>query len=733
MLPMRSFPTTLSRSRARGLGRLALLLLVLGILAGGLAGCGRSRDEDASTPAAGPGGTSAQASAETSAPSPAEDTRPPQVTLSIQAPPVIHPGDLVLMLVEATDPDGPVTDYRLAIDGVDSGWRSLNPETEEHFGYEWTAGEPGTYQVVAQARDQAGNLGQAQEILEVKPRPTPQPTPQPTTPPTATPTPEGQAGQAVARILHRMNVRSGPGVEYALAAVVQAGEQYPILGRDSSGQWLQIRLGPGREPGWLFAPAVQAENADQLPVVAVTTPAGEATPTPAPVDLAPAPAPVGTVTVYETSVTLPTYPYERYQTDAVDPAFNWPYKRFDWERFQADRPAPEERSYRLLVLENDYLRISILPELGGRIWEVVHKPTGADMFYRNPVVKPSPWGPGEQRGWLALGGLEWDLPVVEHGYAWGEEWGHLPLQHSPELASVTVFTPRDGRWLNASVTVSLHAGAASFQIEPTITNLGPQALEFAYWQTALLAPGGGNKPTDQLRFLLPGDQMTVHSTEDPRLPEPGQPFDWPVYNGVDFSWLGNWGTFLGFFERPAAHGPFAGVYDGGYDGGAVRVFPADVARGSKAFGLGWQQPLDSRLYTDDGSGYVELHGGLAPTFAQGYELPPGGSVTWREVWYPVQGIAGLTYADEVAALHLRPGPGGLEAGLYPTRPMDGVLVLSAQAGELTRQPVKASPDAPFNGLLASEDALPAKGPVTIEFQDSQGHPLFRYSYTGPLR
>ena len=722
MLPMKSSLAPRVRYRPGRGASLALLLLALGLLAGTVAACGRSRDET-------PEPTPSLAQEASASPSPAPgDTRPPQVILSIQAPPEIHPGDLVLMLVEARD-DGPVTDYRLAIDGVDSGWRSLNPETEEHFGYEWTAGEPGTYQVVAQVRDQAGNLGQAQETLEVKPRPTPQPE----TAPTATPTPEGQAGQAQALILHRMNVRSGPGVEYALVAVVQAGERYPILGRDSSGEWLQVSLGAGREPGWLFAPAVQAENADDLPVVAVTTPAGDATPTPEPEDLAPAPAPVGTVTVYETTVTLLTYPYERYQSDAVDPAFNWPYKRFDWEGFLAEQPGPEERTYRLLVLENDYLRLSILPELGGRLWEAVHKPTGADMFYRNGVVKPSPWGPGEQRGWLALGGLEWDLPVPEHGYAWGEEWGHLPLQHSPELASVTVFTPRDGRWLNASVTISLHAGAASFQIEPTITNLGPEPLEFAYWQTALLAPGRGNRPTERLHFLLPGEQMTVHSTEDPRLPGPGQPFDWPVYNGVDFSWLGNWGAFLGFFERPAAHGPFAGIYDGGYDAGAVRVYPAEVARGSKVFGLGWQQPLDSTLYTDDGSAYVELHGGLAPTFDDRYSLPAGASVSWREVWYPVQGIDDLTYADEVAAIHVRPGPEGLELGFYPTRPMDGALVLSTEAGELARQPVKTSPDAPFNGLLAPASVLPASGPVTVEFQDSQGHSLFRYSYAGPLR
>ncbi|MEZ4617714.1 MAG: DUF5107 domain-containing protein [Caldilineaceae bacterium] len=157
---------------------------------------------------------------------------------------------------------------------------------------------------------------------------------------------------------------------------------------------------------------------------------------------APAPAPVGTVVYYEDQVTLPTYPYERYQSDVVDPTYNWPYKRFDVERFRAEAPTPEPRIYRLLVLENAYLKVLIMPELGGRIWRVIHKPSGAPIFYQNDVVKPTHWGTDQQLGWLALGGIEWGLPVSEHGYDWGVLWGYIPLQHSEDLAAVTVFTQR---------------------------------------------------------------------------------------------------------------------------------------------------------------------------------------------------------------------------------------------------------------------------------------------------
>lgn len=456
--------------------------------------------------------------------------------------------------------------------------------------------------------------------------------------------------------------------------------------------------------------------------------AAKVTPTPTPVvtmaNSAPAPAPVGTVVYYEESVTLPTYPYERYQTDARDVTYNWPYKKFDIDRFRAEAPKPVNRQYRVIVLENSYLKVLILPEVGGRIWQVIHKPSGAAMFYQNSVVKPTHWGNVDQLGWLALGGLEWNLPVIEHGYDWGAPWGFIPLQQSEDLATVTIFTPQDGRYLNASITISLRAGAAAFEIEPTLTNVSNHTLAFSYWQDALLAPGSGKQPSARLHFVLPTDRMTIHSTFDKSLPAAGQPFAWPIYAKRDLSLLGNWQQYMGFFEVPAAHGPFTGVYDGASDSGAVRVYPADVMRGSKVFALGWGDRLGSDNFTDDTSFYVELHGGLAPTFNDQYRLPANGSVNWREVWYPVHGISDLTFANEVAALAVQPTNRGLRVGLYPTRPIDGTIVVALAGKELVRKAVQVRPDAPFNNLLTSAP-LPT-GLLSIQFQDAAGRVLLAY-------
>lgn len=185
------------------------------------------------------------------------------------------------------------------------------------------------------------------------------------------------------------------------------------------------------------------------------------------------------VQVSEGTVTLMTYPLERYQTAVVDPQYKWPYQRFDFDRFRAEAPKPQPRTYRTLVLENEYLRLTILPELGGRLWRVVHKPTGNDLFYHNSVVMPSPWGPAGMRGWLAIGGLEWNLPVVEHGYAWGTPWDVTALRNDGQTAAVTLSTPRDGRTLGASVTIGLRVGEAAFSVDQAVTNLSDEPVRFA--------------------------------------------------------------------------------------------------------------------------------------------------------------------------------------------------------------------------------------------------------------
>lgn len=481
----------------------------------------------------------------------------------------------------------------------------------------------------------------------------------------------------------------------------------------------------------LPTPTAASTNA---PVVSPTL-AATSTPAPQPTR-ATTPTAAPTVSLYERQITLNTYPFAAFQREVTDPVFNWSWRMLDRAAYEAAQPQPTPQALREVVLENEFLRLGVLPDLGGRLIECYYKPTRHQVFYRNPVLKPSPWGPpgrdGLEAGWLAAGGVEWGIPVEEHGYAWGTPWGYDTPQPSPDEATITVFQEPQGR-LQISVDITLRAGEAAFTVRTRLTNATGQEATFKYWINAMLAPGGRNRPGPELRLILPINEVTVHSTGDSTLPGSGQAMSWPIFQGRDLSRLGNWRQYLGFFARPAAAAGFAGVYDLAADEGLARVFPADVMRGVKFFGLGWSDPLPAALYTDDGSSYVEMHGGLAPTFDQRVNLGAGETLYWEETWFPVAGIGTFVYADQDGAVNLRATAQGLQIAIYPVRSFSGKLTVSVDGAAIANLPVTLNPARPFDQVIAVPANVPARAPVAVQLLDAEGTAILQFEQEMTLR
>lgn len=422
----------------------------------------------------------------------------------------------------------------------------------------------------------------------------------------------------------------------------------------------------------------------------------------------------------EGQVTIPTYPYANFTSEAWNATFNMPYAVLDRAAYDASSPVPIDVAYRTFIVENDYLTLTFLPDLGGRLYEVVYKPTGHQVTYRNPVLKPSPWGPPEQGWWLAAGGFEWCLPVEEHGYEWGVPW-KLSATSDGQSVTVTLRDSSTGDRVQAEIAVRLEAGAGYFTIRPRLENPTDAPLDVKYWTNAMLAPGGQNKPSSNLRFVLPDSvtNVTIHSRGDEFLPDYDQRMPWPILDGTDLSRLGNWNRWLGFFEDPAV-GDFVAAYDEGYDEGIVRVYSADAVPGAKVFAFGWQDPISWANWTDDGSSYVEIHGGPAPTFDDSVTIPAGGSLQWTETWYPVAGLGGLRCADGIAALNLSAGSGQAHVAIAVPRSWSGDSVLLLNGQERWRQTVSLLPGQPFLSTVDLGIDTPEAGRLTLHLEAPDG-------------
>jgi serine/threonine protein phosphatase PrpC len=380
--------------------------------------------------------------------------------------------------------------------------------------------------------------------------------------------------------------------------------------------------------------------------------------------------------VYETTLTIPTYGYELgfQATQPDDPVY--PYPRLDFSQIGPLTP----RTYRAVVLENDYVSLTILPELGGRLYRWVDKATGRQLLYQNPVVKPTQWG---YRGWwLAAGGIEWAFPVEEHGLNEWRSWNYS-REYTANGLSITVSNVEDRTGMEIGVSISLDADHSYVTIQPWARNDTSQAHDYQLWLNAMLTLGS-NSVGGHTQFIIPAGQVTVHSSGDGELPGPGDAMNWPVHGGRDMSWYGNWSGYLGFFVPHVAAG-FVGLYDHDADQGIVRAFTPGWPSGTKFFG---PAGLDPTLWTDDGSNYVELWSGATGSFWAYATLNPGESVAWSERWYPVKGLGGFNYANESAALRLTASATGDEAEI-------GVAVSTLTTGQVTLwaggQPVASWP------------------------------------------
>jgi hypothetical protein len=483
------------------------------------------------------------------------------------------------------------------------------------------------------------------------PTPTDTPTPEP---PTATPTPEPEPTDTATPTFTLEPPTATPTVEATATLTVTA--------------------------------AITAPAAITLPTVTATPAPATATP---PAAAAAQVNPVGP-TVRETTVTLNTFDYQSALVRTAPDDAVYPYPRLNHDA--VGPPSPQ--NHMAIVLENQYTQLTILPGLGGRIYRWVDKSTGQNLFYQNPVIKPTRWG---HRGWwLATGGMEWALPTDEHGLNEASPWGYN-LYQSPANAGITLVDTEEHSGLVSQVTIDLDAEHAYFTLTPRILNPTNRPITFKFWINGMFGLGS-QQPKEGVDFVLPGSKVTVHSTGDSSLPGERELMDWPQHAGRNFSDYGTWNKYLGVFAAPAAQAGYMGAYNHQTNLGVARVFPNLLARGAKIFGGG---DLDPGLWTTDGSRYFELWGGLAPTFWDESTLDAGQWVTWQERWYAVGDMGGFSFANEEAALNLGVAPAAVQVAAAGTHPIDGSLVLWQNGREATRWSVSLAPERPFRGSYAT--------------------------------
>lgn len=423
------------------------------------------------------------------------------------------------------------------------------------------------------------------------------------------------------------------------------------------------------------------------------------------------------VRAWEGSITLPTYALPEQDPN---PHFKvlgggdfYPYSKQD-----LIGRAPMDVEHPAWFLENRYLKVVCLPKLGGRIYQVLDKATGEDMFYRNPAIKPGLIG---MRGAWFSGGIDWNAGPYSHGVT---SFSPVHVTAAPEdggAMSLVIGDTDQTMGTKWCVRLTLHPDRAYLDETITLSNPADGTHTFYFWNNTAFPEREGT------RFIYPMSLASDHSA--------AQFFRFPINDGVDLTWLRNYPDPTSLFSVDCVYG-FFGAYDVDADRGIVQSGDHHALQGKKAWTWGQSDLAYHRQGTlaDDGSRYIEVQSGPLPTQADLGLLGPREERTWREWWYPVHGLGGgFEFATRDVAVQTArlagEGKRALELRIIATGVFKDAWLFVARGEEvLYQQRAGLSPDAPVRVVAP----IPDEAPVSIRIVDGAGALLAAFDSPLPI-
>jgi tetratricopeptide (TPR) repeat protein len=383
-----------------------------------------------------------------------------------------------------------------------------------------------------------------------------------------------------------------------------------------------------------------------------------------------------------------------------------------------------DRDYTAVIIENEFLELVLLPELGGRIFTGLDKTNGYDFFYRHKVIKPALiglFGP-----WIS-GGVEFNWP--QH---------HRPSTFDP--TDFTIEEHADGSktvWMSehdplnrtrGMVGICLYPGKAFVETKVRLYNRTPFPQTFLWWANA------GVHINEKYQVIFPPD--VHHAVFHVKNPVTAYPIAKGVFNsgidygaGTDVSYWANSPSPSSFFAAESKY-EFFGGYDHTRGAGVVHVADAGISPGKKfftwangPFGHQWQRNL-----MDDTGEYLELMAGVftdnQPDFSW---IMPHETRAFSQFWFPVQKIGAMKNANTRAAVNLDVQDSTAWIGVYATETLPGARIsLSAANHVLMERVVDLAPGKPFTAEVNLAGEIDG-GELTLRVLSASGAEIIRYT------
>jgi tetratricopeptide (TPR) repeat protein len=356
-----------------------------------------------------------------------------------------------------------------------------------------------------------------------------------------------------------------------------------------------------------------------------------------------------------------------------------------------------EQSYHLVYLENEYVKIAIAPEIGGRLLSALDKTDNYDFVYHQHVIKPALIG--LIGAWIS-GGIEWNIPHHHRASTF------LPVQYRAEEnadGSKTVWVGeleirQRMRW---AVGYTLRPGSSVLECSVRIVNRTPLPHSMLCFANVAV------NANDNYQIIFPPDTQWVayHFKRDFAA--------WPVasgrFNGVDFgdgtdvSWYKNHQSANSMFAWNYSDDFYAG-YDHGKEAGTMSIADHHIVPGKKfwTWGNGPRGKMWDNILTDTDGPYIELMVGAYSDNQPDYSwMQPFEERSFTMNWYPFRGIGGVKNANLEAAVNFEVTNGAAKFGFCATKEFPRATVRLLAGGKLVlEQNLSINPAKPFRKEIA---------------------------------
>ncbi|MDB5584696.1 MAG: hypothetical protein JWR80_9872 [Bradyrhizobium sp.] len=408
-----------------------------------------------------------------------------------------------------------------------------------------------------------------------------------------------------------------------------------------------------------------------------------------------------------------------------------------------DKQTIVDRTFKTHVLENRYLKVTLLPEFGGRILSIIYKPTGHEQLYRTEVGVPYGMKAGNfYYDWLMVyGGIFPTFPDAEHGRAWLKPWDFKVVKEDAGEVTVSMSLKDDFEYpaapakfkkgstgIEATYYVTLKADRAALDARVVLKNPHDRMIPYEYWTCATLAPGS--------------DPNNPRTTGGAEIIAPIQAYRTPPWSAnlaegdasagagksrfEKLRYFRNWPTMGIAYAAPDMQGGnFWGVINHDNEEGIIRIADNTVTRGLKMWTWGYPSftnETDARKDPSEARPYVELWAGVSDEFFHSASFPARGEVSIPETYSPTVGMSNVTHANENILINLSAEGANVNLQFFSIEPAAPLRVtLTRGAAVIFEDDIKADPSR-GNRIVA---AIPAgdSGRVQVTIATPQGKQL----------